>query len=360
MELYVPEPKRLPSGSYFIQLRLGGESVSVTAPTKQECKIAAEQIKSDHRAGKRATKKKDLPTLEEAMNSYIENKRNILSPSTIRGYTGIRDNRYRDVIKQKIDSIDYQAMVNHDSADHKAKTVKNGWRFVCSVLRENGVTPPAVALPQIIQEEHPYLEPDQIKPFVEAIKEEPCQVAALLGLHSLRRSEIVALTWDNVDLKNGLIHVRGAAVYNEDNKLIRKATNKNTSSRRTVPIMIPALSEALGAVPADERRGQVVTVTPNAILKQVNRACRKHGFPEIGVHGLRHSFASLAFSSDVGLSEREVMELGGWSDPQTVHKIYEHLARKNRLKAANKMAAFFQNANKNANESSDPLKTQAL
>ena len=353
--MYVPEPKKLPSGSYFIQLRLGGESVSVTAPTKQECRIAAEQIKSDHRAGKRTTKKKDLPTLEEAMKKYIENKRNILSPSTIRGYTGIKDNRYKDVIKQKIDSIDYQAMVNKDAADHKAKTVKNGWRFVCSVLREAGVTPPTVALPQIVQEEHPYLEPEQIKPFVEAIKGEPCRVAALLGLHSLRRSEIVALTWDNVDLKKGLIYIRGSAVYNEENKLIRKDTNKNTSSRRTIPIMIPSLSEALEAVPTDERTGRVVTVTPNAILKQVNRACRKHGFPEIGVHGLRHSFASLAFSSDVGLSEREVMELGGWSDPQTVHKIYEHLARKNRLKAANKMAKFFQNANESANDDSDTI-----
>ncbi len=353
--MYVPEPKRLPSGSWFIQLRLGGESVPVTADTKQACRSAAEQIKSDHRAGKRLAKKKDLPTLEEAMSNYIENKRNILSPSTIRGYTGIKDNRYKDVIKQKIDSIDYQAMVNKDASDHKAKTVKNGWRFVCSVLREAGATPPTVALPQIVQEEHPYLEPEQIKPFIEEIKGEPCQIAALLGLHSLRRSEIVALTWDNVDLNNSTINVHGSAVYNEKNKLIQKPTNKNTSSRRTIPIMIPALSEALNAVPKDERTGRVVTVTPNAILKQVNRACRKHGFPEIGVHGLRHSFASLAFSSDVGLSEREVMEIGGWSDPQTVHKIYEHLARKNRLKAANKMAVFFQNANENANGDSQTV-----
>ena len=69
---------------------------------------------------------------------------------------------------------------------------------------------------------------------------------------------------------------------------------------------------------------------------------------EIGVHGLRHSFASLAFSSEVGLTEREVMEIGGWADSQTVHRIYEHLARKNRLKASNKMADFFKNADENA------------
>lgn len=356
----VPKPRRLKSGTWFVQLRLGGVSVPITAPTEKECLHIAETTKADYRAGKRPVKQKSLPTLEEAMTNYIENKRNILSPSTIRGYKSIKENRYQGIVLKRIDEIDWQRAINEDAADHKPKTVKNGWRFVCSVLRENGIAPPNVALPQIVQEEHPYLEPEQIPAFLKAIKGEPCEIACLLGLHSLRRSEIVALTWDNVDLKHGLIDVHGAIVYDDKNKLIRKDANKNVSSRRTIPIMIPALSEALKAVPKDKRAGRVVTVTPNAILKQVNRVCERNGFPKIGVHGLRHSFASLAFSSDVGLTEREVMEIGGWSDPQTVHKIYEHLARKNRLKAANKMAKFYKNANKNANESADPLKTQAF
>lgn len=46
----VPEPKKLPSGNYFIQLRLNGVSVPVTRPTAKECKREAELIKSEHRA----------------------------------------------------------------------------------------------------------------------------------------------------------------------------------------------------------------------------------------------------------------------------------------------------------------------
>lgn len=343
----VPEPRKLKSGNWFIQMRLGGQSFSITDSNKSECIHQAELLKAAYRAGNKPTK---AVTLKAAMKSYIDNKRNVLSPSTIRGYVSIMNNRYQDVMGQPLDKINWQAVVNVDAADHKPKTVKNGWRFVCSVMRENGVTPPNVALPQVVKNEHPYLEPEQIKPFIEIIKKEPCCIAALLGLHSLRRSEIVGLTWDNVDLENGLLDIHGSMVYDEKSRLIRKDTNKNVSSRRTVPIMIPALSEALNAVPTDQRVGCVVTVTPNAIRKQINRACRKNGFPEIGVHGLRHSFASLAFSSDVGMSEREVMEIGGWSDSQTVHRIYEHLARKNRLKAANRMSAFFQNANEIAND----------
>lgn len=343
----LPEPRKLKSGSWFIQLRLGGRSVPVTASSRSECLHTAEQLKAEYRAGKRPIR---YPALGDAMTAYIDNKRNVLSPSTIRGYMSIANNRYQAALRTPINRISFQTLINEDARDHAPKTVKNGWRFLSSVLRENGIKPPAVVLPQIVQQEHPYLEPEQIPAFVEAIRSEPCEVAALLGLHSLRRSEIVALTWENIDLEKGTIDIHGASVYNERNELVRKETNKNTTSRRTVPIMIPALLEALEAIPPEDRSGPVVTVTPNAILKQVNRACRKNGFPEIGVHGLRHSFASLAFSSEVGMTEREVMEIGGWSDSQTVHRIYEHLARKNRLKATNRMAAFFQNANKNANE----------
>lgn len=41
------------------------------------------------------------------------------------------------------------------------------------------------------------------------------------------------------------------------------------------------------------------------------------------------------------MTEQEVMDIGGWSDPQTMRKIYKHLAEKDRLKAQNKMAKFY-------------------
>lgn len=353
----VPEPRKLSSGNWFIQMRLGGVSVPVTASTKKECIHQAQLIKAEHRAGKREIMRQEKsPTLREAITAYIDARRNVLSPSTVRGYISIRDNHFQAVIDSQISDIgNWQNVINAEAGEHAAKTVKNDWRFICSVLRENGIVPPKVNLPQVIQKEAEFLDADQIPLFVEAVENTPCCIQALLALHGLRRSELVALTWDNVDLENKLLNIWGSAVYDENQKLVRKETNKNTTSRRTVPIMIPALEDALNAIPEDQRIGPVVTVTPNAVLKQINRACKKAGLPEVGTHGLRHSFASLALSSDVGMTEREVMELGGWSDPQTVHKIYEHLARKNRLKAENKMARFYKNANKNTNINSDVL-----
>ena len=38
----VPEPRKLKSGTWFIQMRLGGESVPVSAATRTECIRQAE------------------------------------------------------------------------------------------------------------------------------------------------------------------------------------------------------------------------------------------------------------------------------------------------------------------------------
>ena len=44
----VPEPRKLKSGTWFIQMRLGGESIPVSAPTRTECVKQAEKIKADY------------------------------------------------------------------------------------------------------------------------------------------------------------------------------------------------------------------------------------------------------------------------------------------------------------------------
>lgn len=43
----VPKPRKLSSGNWFIQLRLGGESISVTEPTEKKCIKSAQLIKAE-------------------------------------------------------------------------------------------------------------------------------------------------------------------------------------------------------------------------------------------------------------------------------------------------------------------------
>jgi integrase len=146
------------------------------------------------------------------------------------------------------------------------------------------------------------------------------------------------MTYADVDIKRNIIHVRGAAVIDKDSRLVHKTENKNASSTRDIPIMIPRLVELVQAgkgKPTD----YLVTAYPNSIYKEVNAICEKHGLPCVGVHGLRHSFVSLAYH--LGWPELATMQIAGYSDPSTMKKIYTHLAESDKSKNVNAMSQFF-------------------
>ena len=68
----LPEPRRLPSGSWFIQLRLGGESIPVTEPSRTACVNSARLIKAEYLAGREVAKKKAPPAPEMTLRELLE------------------------------------------------------------------------------------------------------------------------------------------------------------------------------------------------------------------------------------------------------------------------------------------------
>ena len=347
----IPKARKLSSGNYFIRLRLGGEEICITESTEKECIRQAQFAKSEYLAGKREKKEKiESITLKDACERFIDSRKNSLSPSTIRGYKYIVDNRFQSLMDRNVREIkesEWIVSVNKEAALCSPKTIKNAWGFIASVLkRELKIVPPAVTLPQIPPNERPFLSAEQIKIFVDAIKGTDVEIPALLGLSSMRRSEICALRWENIDLKKRLIHIKGAAVYDESDVLVQKKTNKNTSSTRTIPIMMDELYNALEA--AKQPSGLVVTCYPNVIRNRINRICEQNDLPKVGTHGLRHSFASLA--KHLGMPEQLTMQIGGWSDYQTMRKIYTHISQKDADSYRNAMAAFYNSEPKTATE----------
>lgn len=335
----VPKAHRLESGTWYIQMRLGGGSQYVTGATEKEAIRKAELIKAQHRNELRDASLASAGTLDAALSDYISSRKNVLSPSTVAGYNTIKRTRFLAYSKQKIDRINYQKMVNEEARLCGAKTLYNAFALVASAVEFSGLPRPKVTLPQVVKTEHPFLTAEQIPLFLEAVKDQPVEMAALLGLHGMRRSEIIGMSWENVDLKKKLLHIRGSVVRNSENEFIRKDTNKNRSSRRTVPIIIPRLTELLEQTPAAERTGPLVHGYPNKIWSNVNKACRAAKLPEVGAHGLRHSFVSLAYHC--GIPPLETMRLGGYSDPTTMTRIYTHLAQSDITAAADKLKAFY-------------------
>lgn len=333
-EIKIPTPRKR-GQKWYVDLRR--EGVTVIENTEAEAKAKAVAI----RAGFVDVKKRpSAVTLEKAIDNYIEVRSNVLSPSTLVGYKSVKKNRFKSVMQCSIADIkDWQEVINAEAAICSPKTVKNAWGLIRPAIEAAGVDLPKVKLPQLVPKEPVFLTPEQISVFVAAVKGTPVEIPALLGLHSLRRSEIAALDWANIDLRKRIIKVSGAVVPGENWTLVEKPTNKNSASTRTVPIMIPELYDALKAVP--DKTGKVVTCYISTIYDWVNKVCDENNLPRLGVHGLRHSFASLAYH--VRMSEQAAMQIGGWSDYATMRKIYTHLSTQDINAAANSMSKFYDN-----------------
>lgn len=336
----LPKAKKLPSGSWFIHLRLGGENIPITASTEKACINEARMVKAEYLAGRREKLPTvDSITLSQCIDKYIKRRR--LSPSTVRGYRIIQKNYFQEYMEKPIRSIQSWQDVYDSERDRLAPyTLKNAFGFLRSVYKETMRREmPMVEMLPPKRAEHPFLDKEEIRTFMAAIEGDNCEIGALLALHSLRVSETLDLTWDDVDLKRKRLRVHGAVVPDEDNKWVKKDENKNETSRRYVPIFIPRLEELLKEHYGDDKP-VCRYKTEGGLYKAINRVCEGAGLPKVGNHGLRHSFASLVVL--LHLPEPVLQAVGGWKDSATVHKIYTHISQRDLTEQLAEVQAWFE------------------
>lgn len=352
----IPKARKLPSGAWFIQLRLGGESISITNFDKKKCEKEAEYIKAEYKAGKRVAvvpEPENGITLTQMIDKYIEDKNNALSPATVRGYRSIQRNRFKTEMaecERDIHTLNWQAIVSREATSCSPKYLKNSYAFLSSVVEyQTGRRLPEVKLPGAVPKKTAFLMPEEVLKFVDAVKDTEIAVPALLALSSMRMSEISALDWSAIPPNPNFIRTNGAVVLGEGSVWTRKSQNKNESSARNIPILIPELKEA---IERDRKKaGPVLAVPQNCFRRKVHRICQREGLTDVTVHGLRHSFASLAYHLNV--PKKYTMEIGGWKDDKTMEKIYTHIAQSDITRYKTEMAKFFERKPKNANENAN-------
>lgn len=329
-----PEPKYpkyrvLADGSLLGQLMVNGQRETIKADSEEEYKARVDALRTGILEMKKRPEKRPL---QKVLRDYIDKNDGVLSPSTIRGYEIIYKNRFKKYITLPICDIDFQSMIKAEiQTGRSAKTIQNSWGLVSAACRSAEITLPDVNLPQVIPVDGDFLDYEQIQVFLSAVKGDPVECAALLMLHSLRLSELLKLSADQIS--GGIIHVRGAVVQDKNNKMVEKATNKNMTSRRDIPIMIPRLQDLL------PESGPVVTIAHTTLQRRIKDICTAAGLPACSPHDLRRSFASLA--KHLGWTPDTLMKVGGWSNMATVNKVYAKLAEADKNADILKMQRYY-------------------
>ena len=339
--MYIPEPKKNKDGTWSIQLRINKQSIMVNADSAKECKRRAAIVKAEAQNAAKPIKKSEL-TLTQAIDEYINTRQNSLSPSTIRGYRIIQRTRFQSTMPRRISTIqqnEWRKIIDEELGVASKKTVKNSWAFVKSVLKENGITPDdsVKVAPQRKKNDAVWLEPDEIKKFVAAAADNSLCIPMLLALMGMRMSEIDALQWEDIAPDAEIIHTNGAVVRNEHEKYVYKSEQKNISSDRSVPLLIPELRAAIKR----EWRpsGKLLTSGRTRFRDEVSRTCAKANVKRVTVHQLRHSFASLAAHLRIPMDI--AMEIGGWSNDKIMREIYTHIAQSDIERYKNELWKFY-------------------
>ena len=299
--------------SYRVRKMYKGEMYTVTfehKPTQKEAMLAmADELQ-------KVQKKHESMDFKAAAEDYIEAKRNILSPTTIRGYNSAMktiSKKFQDINIHDVTALDIQTEINRLAKDHSPKTVRNYHGFISAVL---GTFCPnlkiCTTLPQKVKNE-PYIPSDEdIKRILECAKGTEFEIPIILACYGLRRSEICALTLEDVD--GDIVRVNKAKVLDEDANWINKTTKTTASTRE---IIIP-----LELADKIRDKGYIYKGHPNILTRFLERTEDKLSIPRFPLHKLRHYFASKM--SALNVPEADIMRMGGWETDHVMKSVYRH------------------------------------
>lgn len=359
-----PKPVLLPSGSWRCQVTLDGRRESVTADTPDEAHAQALALKAGYLESKkkREEENKGNLLLKDAVDLYIKNRENVLSPSTINGYKEIRRNRFKILMEQKvkdIELVDLQQAINDDAQSVSYKTIKNALGLVSAVIGQyKEINVKRLRLPRERQAEHSFLDEKGMIDLFDAIRGSSVEIPILLAVWlGMRRSEILGLCWDCVDFEDKKIHVKRTYLRDKEKGYVLVENTKTKASTRTMDCPDYILAK-LSVYTPECRTGRVFTMHPNTIYKMMRDICERHGIDFVGVHGLRHTNASVMLS--LGIVDKVAMARGGWSTDVTMKSVYQHVFPDDKKSATLLVDTYFadvaqgkrKNAYKNSHENS--------
>ena len=203
---------------------------------------------------------------------------------------------------------------------------------------------------------------DEMLTLFDAVSGDPLELCVkIAAYYGLRRSEVLGLRWDAIDLERKTISIKHKVIEAEvDGKFrpVGEDVLKTKSSFRTLPL-IPAVEKLL----LEEKEKQEMfrrlfkksycrdyldyicvdqtgkLLRPNYVTEHFTWLIQKYDLKKIRFHDLRHTCASLLLSN--GISMKQIQIWLGHSTFATTADIYAHLDFTAQEESANAMSGMF-------------------
>lgn len=325
-------------------------------------------------------------TLGELMKVWLFEVKKVsekLKPSSFEKYEGIfrlyiEEGPLNYIKLKDIKSIQIQRYYNSLYSKGKSKSIIRNLnkllkQFLFYAVDEGYLTKNPCAGKRIVipgenisKKEIEHFTDDEIKQLIENLSESSYRELILICLGTgMRRGEALALTWDDVDLKENIISINKSLgkVYlfdSEGNKTRKQIiqTPKTISSIREIPFP-RSLNSVFKDLKIKQKRNKIrcgesyhdsnfifttqigTNIDVTNLSHAWDRLLKKAGLQHKKFHALRHTYATKLFENHVEL--KTASKLLGHSSIEMTADIYTHVIPKQKIDAVEKINYIFEN-----------------
>ena len=197
-------------------------------------------------------------------------------------------------------------------------------------------------VPKVQHQEMKTLRPEDLKAYLDAAERRGALAMFYLELVSgIRKGELVALRWEDLDVKQRTISVSKQAVKDETGNLVVTRPKTENSVRQisipqeAVELLIQEHAKHPGnpwLFPSSRNGGMY---HPDSVATLHQRILRDAGLEHLRFHDLRHTFATLALQNGVDI--KTVSAMLGHYDAGFTLRTYTHTTRQKQDEAAQTM-----------------------
>ncbi len=342
--------------------------------TKKEAELALARIKLQVSEG--TYKQRSAETYQEVYDLWITQYEKTVEESTFVKTVGYFKNHILPAMGtyriEKITIAICQKHYNEWAAKvQKARTIKSyakkvlDFAIVHGLIQTNPFTHVETKIKKSFaeateQEHENFYTKDELILFLDHAKEhldyKAYAVLRLIAYTGMRKSEALALTWNDVNFIENELTINKAIGRGKQTKLYLKTTK--TGKPRTIKLDDTTLSNLkewnklqkqqyikLG-INTMKKNQLIFSNTKNGFLQPVQvqkwmySVQNKYQFKRVSPHGLRHTHCSLLF--EAGASIKEVQDRLGHSDVKTTLDIYTHVTKKAKEGAIQKFVSYLE------------------